>query len=306
MSQETCLTYRNSVVGVCHRNDGALWLKASVFIFAALPHVRDKAVMKDKGLPKDRPRQAILLIAKSAFAAAPHMEMRRLAERVATAKPDFAAHYAFTEQGTPSLFEVIQAMVEERMDSVIVVPLVLPMEPSFYNWLKKSLSRWQLSDNRPWPILSITTDIASSDLMMALIDSLMERPEKVIVPSARQDVAEGSLVPAQKRRVLVYEGGSCNSAGADGIWNHLRNQQERQKLRTTGDGTMTAKSTCLGPCNLAPVLQVFPEGTYYGGVTEHGVDRIITEHLLGGQIVEDFAYHPTGCKQRLRNSSIEN
>lgn len=69
---------------------------------------------------------------------------------------------------------------------------------------------------------------------------------------------------------------------------------------------MTAKSTCLGPCNLAPVLQVFPEGTYYGGVNEDTIDRIIGEHLLGGGIAEDFAYHPTGRRQRLRTPSEQN
>lgn len=262
--------------------------------------------MKDEELSQDRSRQAILLIAKSAFAAAPHMEMRRLAEGLAKAKPDFAVHYAFTEQGTPSLFEGLQSLVDAEMDSVLIVPLVLPMEPSFSNWLKKSLARWQLSDDRRWPELSIAGDIASSALMMALIDNLMENSEILTATPAKRAAPEGALVPAQKRRVLVCEGGSCNSAGADVIWNHLRNQQERQKLRVTGDGTMTAKSTCLGPCNLAPVLQVFPEGTYYGGVTEHAVDRIIKEHLLGGQIVEDFAYHPTGRKQQLRTSCIEN
>ena len=30
------------------------------------------------------------------------------------------------------------------------------------------------------------------------------------------------------------------------------------------------------------------------------VDRIITEHLLGGRVVQDFTYEPTGRKQRLR------
>jgi (2Fe-2S) ferredoxin len=66
---------------------------------------------------------------------------------------------------------------------------------------------------------------------------------------------------------------------------------------------MTAKATCLGPCALAPVLQVFPEGTYHGGVTEAAIDRIAEEHLLGGRIVEAFAYHPTGRKQRLRHAA---
>jgi (2Fe-2S) ferredoxin len=51
---------------------------------------------------------------------------------------------------------------------------------------------------------------------------------------------------------------------------------------------------------------VFPEGTYYGGVTEDAIDRIIGDHLLGGRITEDFAYHPTGRKQRLRTPSEQN
>lgn len=60
--------------------------------------------------------------------------------------------------------------------------------------------------------------------------------------------------------------------------------------------------SCLGPCNLSPVLQVFPEGTYYGGVTEAVIDRIVEDHLIGGRIVSDFAYAPTGRKQRLREA----
>jgi (2Fe-2S) ferredoxin len=74
----------------------------------------------------------------------------------------------------------------------------------------------------------------------------------------------------------------------------------------TGDGTMTAKATCLGPCALAPVVQLFPEGTWYGGVTEAAVDRIVEEHLLGGRIVDAFAYQPTGRKQRLRPAISSN
>jgi (2Fe-2S) ferredoxin len=246
------------------------------------------------------------LIAKSAFAASPHLEMRRLADLVAALQPDAALRFAFTEQGTPSLREALSALLDEDVDNVVIVPLVLPMEPSFHIWLTKSLKRWKASDERPWPALSIASDFASSALMAPLIGNLLETSEELNVPSGKTPTMEGSLVPPQKRRVLVCTGGACNSAGADVIWNHLRNQQERRKLRVTGDGTMTAKSTCLGPCNLAPVLQVFPEGTYYGGVTEEAVDRIITEHLLGGHAVEDFAYRPTGRKQRLRTRSDQN
>ncbi len=251
-------------------------------------------------------RQAILLIAKSAFAAAPHLEMQRLAHLMAEQQPSKVVRFAFTEQGTPSLWEELSDLLGADVESIVIVPLVLPMEPSFRNWLTRSLKRWKFTDNRPWPTVSISNHIASSRFMQDLLADLVQTSNEIDLASLRSGATEGALVPVQKRRVLVCAGGACNSAGADTIWNHLRNQQERRKLRVTGDGTMTAKSTCLGPCNLAPVLQVFPEGTYYGGVTETAVDRIITEHLLGGTIVEEFAYHPTGRKQRLRRTFEDN
>jgi (2Fe-2S) ferredoxin len=88
----------------------------------------------------------------------------------------------------------------------------------------------------------------------------------------------------------------------DVIWGHLRNEQARLGLREAGEGTMSARTSCLGPCSLAPVLQVWPEGAVYGGVDETGVDAIIAEHLLGGRIVTRLAYAPNGRKQILRKA----
>lgn len=248
-------------------------------------------------------RRAVLLVAKSAFAAAPHQEMQRIA-RLAELLPGVASATAcFSEQGSPSLREALLSLSEGDLSSIVIVPLVLPVEPSFLRWLTKSIRRWQAETPGIWPPIHLTRDVAQSLHFEALLAGLINGASAALpIPPAPSLVEEASFIPPQKRRVLVCEGPTCNAAGADVIWGHLRNVQERRKLRMTGDGTMTAKATCLGPCNLAPVLQVFPEGTYYGGVTENAVDRIAEEHLLGGRIVEDFAYQPTGRKQRLRNS----
>lgn len=243
----------------------------------------------------------MLLVAKSAFAAAPHEEMRRIAAVVALMPGVATAAACYSEQGQPSLREALLALRGGAHDTILIVPLVLPLEPGFVNWITRSLKRWQREHPGGWPPIRIARDIAQSlhfePLLAALLRGAADEPAVAAEDAARR---EGSLVPAQKRRVLVCEGGACNAAGAHAIWGHLRNVQERRRLRVTGDGTMTARATCLGPCNLAPVLQVFPEGTYYGGVTEEAVDRIAEEHLLGGRVVRDFAYEPTGRKQRLR------
>jgi (2Fe-2S) ferredoxin len=247
-------------------------------------------------------RVAAVLVAKSAIAAGPFADMRRLAERVAAMPGIAVAAYGFTEHGTPSLRDAIRQLRDEGCSELVLLPMLVPMEPSFLSWLGRVLARWQAADPDGWPIVRVApppvTEAAFSELLADMVESARAAaPFAVSAPN----LAEGVIVPAQKRRVLICMGGACNNAGAATLWGHLRTEQARRQLRTAGDGTMTAKSSCLGPCNLAPVVQVWPEGTYYGGVDETGIDRIIDCHLLRGEIVDDLAYAPLRTKQTLRN-----
>lgn len=241
----------------------------------------------------------VLLLARSATTAASLRQMERLRDDAAGLAGVGTAVFAFTEEGSPSL----QASLGELVDAgqpLVIVPLVLPAEPSFVIGVKRSLERWQADDTRPWPEIRISPFLAEQTLMRDLLSAVIQSDGATILDVGEPKAVEGSIVPAQKRRVLVCQGAPCIRAGAEMIWGHLRNEQKRLSLRTVGDGTMSAKTSCLGPCALAPVLQVWPEGTMYGGVDEAGVDRIIQSHLLGGEIVEDLVYRPTGTKQKLR------
>jgi (2Fe-2S) ferredoxin len=238
----------------------------------------------------------VLLLARSATAAQPVREMERWAAAMAELPGVSGASFAFSEEGTPSLRDGLRAVVEAD-DPIVIVPMVLPAEPSFENWLRRTVQRWQAAAERPWPEIRIAAFPGAQTQMRDVLAACLAASAPVEPGTA---AGEGSIVPAQKRRVLVCMGGPCNAVGAAVIWGHLRNEQKRLSLRTTGEGTMSARTSCLGPCSLAPVLQVWPEGTLYGGVDEAGVDRIVQDHLLGGRIVEALAYHPTGAKQRLR------
>lgn len=48
------------------------------------------------------------------------------------------------------------------------------------------------------------------------------------------------------------------------------------------------RSGCLDACTKGPALVVYPDGTYYGGVTPVDVERIIEQHIIGGNIVEEL------------------
>lgn len=250
------------------------------------------------------PRRAAILVARAAFTGAASGEINRLARHLARQPGVERMRFAFTEQGDPPLRDVVHELVAEQVDELLLLPLMLPVEPGHRLWLLRAMKRWRSADaERRWPRVRIGPAPSECAGLPALARDMLaaalaggELIDNTFEPH------QGSPVPTQKRRALVCLGGPCNNAGGALLWGHLRNAQKRLALASAGEGAVSAKTSCLGPCALAPVVQVYPESTVYGGVDEAGIDRIVTEHLIGGQVVEALAYAPSRTRQRLRES----
>ena len=93
------------------------------------------------------------------------------------------------------------------------------------------------------------------------------------------------------RHVFLCTGSSCCTPEVgQAAWEALKNALKEQQLGSGPNACYRTKVGCLRICQDGPTMVVYPEGTWYQGMSAERIPEFVKRHLKEGQPVEEWVF----------------
>ena len=88
-----------------------------------------------------------------------------------------------------------------------------------------------------------------------------------------------------RTNILLCAGTGCTASNSSLIYDEFQTSLLKYGLK---DEVKVVRTGCFGLCQKGPIVAIYPDNIFYNHVKVEDVDRIVSEHIYKGRVVEDL------------------
>ena len=112
------------------------------------------------------------------------------------------------------------------------------------------------------------------------------------------DIKNGKADVSKRMVISICGGTGCHASQSEKLKEELIKYAE---IYNVSDKVEVSITGCFGFCEKGPIVKISPDHTFYIQIKPENAERIITEHIVEGKLIEDFLYVNPSNNERIRS-----